>query len=229
MIRLIKLEWAKAAFGRLFKFTLIGNVLLTFWFIFNAAPNEEYDNYEIVFMDIGSYVRMMYIVIASVLIARVVIDEYKNKTISVLFTYPVPRKKLFIAKVLLICSVTFGLVICSNVIIAIVFLCVDMKFHYIPETLTVVILLREMAKMVIFSIAAVGASLVPLFFGMRRKSVSATTVSAFIVLLVFINTFLISAIYQSWKSSILLSLLWVTMGIGMSYAAIRNLDKEDVE
>lgn len=41
---------------------------------------------------IGIFVRSVFIVFAGVLIAKLVIGEYKNRTITVMFTYPVSRK-----------------------------------------------------------------------------------------------------------------------------------------
>lgn len=41
---------------------------------------------------LGLFVRSVYIVFAAVLIAKLVIGEYRNKTITVMFTYPISRK-----------------------------------------------------------------------------------------------------------------------------------------
>ncbi|MDI3410257.1 ABC transporter permease subunit [Bacillus sonorensis] len=50
---------------------------------------------------LGTFVRSVFIVFAGVLIAKLIIGEYKNRTITVMFTYPVSRKKLMAAKLLL--------------------------------------------------------------------------------------------------------------------------------
>lgn len=41
---------------------------------------------------LGTFVRSVFIVFAGVLIAKLIIGEYKNRTITVMFTYPVSRK-----------------------------------------------------------------------------------------------------------------------------------------
>ncbi|MGV2644578.1 ABC transporter permease subunit, partial [Clostridium perfringens] len=64
----------------------------------------------------GLLCRAVFIVFASVLLSRFIIEEYKNKTISLLFTYPVERKKLIMAKMLLALALTFGAMLISTLI-----------------------------------------------------------------------------------------------------------------
>jgi len=60
-------------------------------------------------------VRAMLIVWEAVLISSLIIEEYRSKTISLLFTYPVNRKQLIIAKVLLICGIMLAFHIGSSI------------------------------------------------------------------------------------------------------------------
>ena len=50
-------------------------------------------------------VRAMLIVWEAVLISVFIVEEYRNKTINLLFTYPVQRGKLIAVKIILICGV----------------------------------------------------------------------------------------------------------------------------
>nr|MDH3155734.1 ABC transporter permease [Bacillus licheniformis] len=63
----------------------------------------------------------MFIVFAGVLIAKLVIGEYKNRTITVMFTYPVSRKKLMATKLPLTGGLTFLTMIVSELILAFIF------------------------------------------------------------------------------------------------------------
>jgi ABC-type transport system involved in multi-copper enzyme maturation permease subunit len=59
--------------------------------------------------------RMAFTLFGASLISQIVIDEYKNKTISIVYSYPIKREKIILAKVLLIfsllCTATFLLYI----------------------------------------------------------------------------------------------------------------------
>lgn len=50
------------------------------------------------------FIRIVFIIFSSVILSRIVIDEYRNKTIQLLFSYPLKRKKLMQAKL----SIVFG-------------------------------------------------------------------------------------------------------------------------
>ena len=47
-------------------------------------------------------IRITFIIFASVILSRLVIDEYKNKTIQLLFMYPLQRKMLMSAKLTIV-------------------------------------------------------------------------------------------------------------------------------
>ncbi len=60
-------------------------------------------------------VRATLIVWEAVLISVFVIEEYRNKTIGLLFTYPISRTKLITAKLILICCISFTFHVLSNI------------------------------------------------------------------------------------------------------------------
>ncbi|NBH19291.1 hypothetical protein D3Z55_18070 [Clostridiaceae bacterium] len=45
--------------------------------------------------------------LCKLIMALLNIEEYKNKTIGLLFTYPISRTKLIMAKFILICCISF--------------------------------------------------------------------------------------------------------------------------
>ena len=59
----------------------------------------EFTSLDFTFSMVNTMVKATFIIFASVLIARFIIEEYKSNTITVLFMYPINRKKLIIAKV----------------------------------------------------------------------------------------------------------------------------------
>lgn len=223
MFKLIKLELKKLKFSGWLRNCLIANILLTFWVI-TSIPNEQISTYEMALAGVGSYVRITFIIFSAVLMARIVIDEYRNKTISVLFTYPIPRKKLVIAKLILVSLLTFFVILISNVLVAAIFLIVDSYQHYIPQTLTTTLILNEALRIVIFAVGFMGLSLIPLYIGMLRKSIPATIITSFVVSIGFSGTNLAN----QWVGGTVIAVAIVVFGCFTSYLAIRKIEHIDV-
>jgi ABC-type transport system involved in multi-copper enzyme maturation permease subunit len=223
MYKLIKLELKKLKFSGWLRNTLIANAIIALWVI-TSIPNEQIDTYVLAFAGVGSYVRITFIVFSSVLTARMVIDEYRNKTISVLFTYPIPRKTLLIAKLITVSLLTFWLILLSNLFVAAFFLVFDHYQHYIPEMLTSRILVDELMRILIWAVAFIGLSLLPFFVGMLRKSVPATIVSSFVISIGFSGVNL----SDNWIMGAVAAIAIVAFGVFMAYLAIRNIEHQDL-
>jgi ABC-type transport system involved in multi-copper enzyme maturation permease subunit len=223
MLKLIKLEIKKLRIAGWLRNIFIANILLTLWVII-SVPNEQIDTYEMALSSVGSYVRITFIIFSSVLMARMVIDEYRNKTITVLFTYPIKRKKLLIAKLFLVSLLTFFVVLFSNSLVAAIFLIMDAYHHYLPQTLTTEMIFSEAARIVIFAVGFMGLSLFPFIVGMFRKSVPATIITSFVVSIGFSGTNL----GNHWIGGSAVALAIVGLGCFTSYLAIRKIEHIDV-
>ena len=67
-------------------------------------------------------VTITFIIFSAVLTAKIMISEYKNKTILVMFTYPISRRKIIISKMLIVVgftmiSILIGDLVCSSYMI----------------------------------------------------------------------------------------------------------------
>jgi ABC-type transport system involved in multi-copper enzyme maturation permease subunit len=223
MYKLIKLELKKLKFGGWLRNIIIANVIIALWVI-TSIPNEQIDTYVLAFAGVGSYVRITFIIFSSVLMARMVIDEYRNKTISVMFTYPIQRKTLLIAKLITISLLTFWLILLSNLFVAAFFLIFDHYQHYIPEALTSTILVEEAIRILIWTVAFTGLSLLPFFVGMLRKSVPAAIVSSFVISIGFSGVNL----SDNWIMGAISAIAIAAFGILIAYLAIRNVEHRDL-
>ncbi|MDM5248573.1 ABC transporter permease [Lysinibacillus sp. G4S2] len=228
MLQLIKLELKKFKLGWYVKGAIIANILLTviMCFVIYLAHSEGdllITVYQDVYILIGASVRATFIVFASVLISKIVIEEYKNKTISLLFSYPVNRKKIIASKLLLIVSLTLITMMLSNIVVAGLFTIVNIYIPIVPFTLTVNRFLGEVINMVPFVIASAGMSLIPLYFGMRNHSVPVTITSSLIVVA-------IACSYNpeiSLVTFIPLQIGLAVIGGAIAYLGIRNIERED--
>ena len=127
-------------------------------------------------------VRATLIVWEAVLISVFVIEEYRNKTIGLLFTYPVSRTKLIMAKLFLICGISFLFHVLSNIFqYASIFLaarCFDFVTFSVGNILV----------QIVTTISAVLLGLLPLYVGMIKKSTIATVVSSIVIVAIASNS-----------------------------------------
>ncbi|MFJ3390487.1 ABC transporter permease [Lysinibacillus sp. NPDC086135] len=229
MLHLLKLEMKKFNLGWYVKGAMIANIMITavvcsVIFIAQKEGDIPISTYEEVNVLIGASVRATFIVFASVLIAKLVIEEYKNRTMLIMFTYPVSRKKLIASKLTLIAFLTFMTTMMSNIVVAGLFLIINTYFPIVPFTITASQFIGEAINIVPFAIAATGTSLIPFYFGMRNYSVPATIGSSLLVV----------AIACAYNPEIsLVTFIPLQIGLGavgviIAYLGIRNIENVDV-
>lgn len=228
MLQLIKLEMKKFNLGWYVKGALIANIMMTaiMCFVIFMAQKEgdlPITTYQDVYILIGAIVRATFIVFASVLIAKIVIEEFKNNTILILFTYPVSRKKMIASKLILIALLTFITMLLSNAIVAGLFSIINAYFPIVPFAMTGNQFIEEVINIVLFAIASTGMSLIPLYVGMRNHSVPATIGSSLLVVAIACS----SNPAFSLVTFIPLQFGLAAVGAVIAYLAIRNIDNED--
>ena len=127
-------------------------------------------------------VRATLIVWEAVLISVFVIEEYRNKTIGLLFTYPISRTKLITAKLILICGISFTFHVLSNIFqYATIFLAAKC-FDFVTFSF------GNILAQAVTTISAILLGLLPLYVGMIKKSAIATVVSSIIIVAIASNS-----------------------------------------
>jgi len=230
MIKLIKLEIKKYKLKRYIKTSIIANFIILAFIIFinytSKFENEiAMESYSRVFMAIDTFVTVTFIIFASVLISRLVIGEYKDKTITTLFMYPIDRKKLLVAKLSIVVIFTFTTIIISNLFLGISFYFFDQLVHFIPEELTINIIIKNSVNIIIHAFTSSFISLISLYFGMRKKSSASTIISASIIASIICSNG--NSGFQL-NSIVSVSLSLATIGAFISYMCIRNIEHVDI-
>ena len=230
VLKLIKLEIKKfklAGYVKTIMFINLG-IMIALCGIYFAEKSEGIStlgSYKESFEMIGILVRAAFIIFASVLISKLIIDEYRNNTISILFTYPINRKKIMLAKILLITGFTFVNIVLSSVFIGFMFFLANLGLNFVPEELTSGTLTESIMQMPLTAFAAAGMGLVPLYFGMIKKSVPVTIVTA-ILLVSFAN---VSVDEFKLSNILVVPLALGALGLLVAYFSIRNIDQVDID
>ncbi len=229
MLRLMKLEMKKFKLGWYVKRAIIANIVILALLIFvsfvaQIEGDPEIRDPQTILLMASTLVRATFIIFGGVLIAKLIIDEYKNKTILLMFSYPINRKKMMISKLAITAIVTFITVILSNILVVGIFFGIDSYFSILPNSFTVDQLIQEGIKLIPLAIATAGISLIPLYFGMRKHSVPTTIVSSIIVVLIAINNQPVFSI----ATFLPLQFTFAAIGFAIAYYGIKNIEKEDV-
>lgn len=98
MFKLMKLEWRKHHLSGYFRGVAICIVAI-FAAVGLMAWGSKVDS-DLMFTDYAGFmslanifIRVTFIIFSAVILSRLVIDEYRSKTMQLLFTYPLQRKK----------------------------------------------------------------------------------------------------------------------------------------
>ena len=229
MFHLMKLELKKFklqsnVIGAIIASIIILGFIILLGFAENADGAIIFISYSESFLVIDTFVRATFIIFAATLISKIIISEFKDKTITVLFMYPISRKKLMAAKLLVIMLFTFFAIVLANVFVSSVFYLISLNADFVQDTLTITEVQKIAIKMVMNAVAATGMSLIPLFFGMRKYSVPTTIISSIlIVTLVCSNNNGLTL-----NDIIAIPISLACIGLFIAYLAIRNIEKVDV-
>lgn len=181
MTHLMKLELKKVGLKKYILFSIIG-IFISMFFLFAGLNDSSTikSSYETAFSTVGLIFCFYYVILFSVLVAAYIINEYNHKTILVMFSYPINRRKLIIAKLLLITLlVLFSMIvgyICCGTFIVIADRCwgliegefkISVLFCWIPTALKAIIT---------FCTLGIGTFVI----GMIKKSVPMTIISAMV-------------------------------------------------
>ncbi|GGB69388.1 ABC transporter permease [Fictibacillus barbaricus] len=231
MLKLIGLEMKKFKIRGYFRTALIIYLiiaafmcLVTWGQTFEGETQSPAQSYSELLPMMDTLARVTFIVFASVLLSRFVIDEFKTKSITVLFMYPINRKKLIFAKLLIVMGFTFINIILSNVFINVVYFVFNSFLHVVPNDLTLSVLLKHSLSVFMNTIAASCMSLIPLYIGMRKYSVPATIITSLLIVSVFgsqINGF-------SLNSIIIIPVILAAVGLVIAYISIKNVENVDL-
>ncbi|EJP88375.1 ABC transporter permease [Bacillus cereus] len=229
MLRLMKLELRKFKLGWYVQRAVIANIVILALLIFvsivaQIEGDPKIRDPQIILSMASALVRATFIIFGGVLIAKLIIDEYKSKTILLMFSYPINRKKMMASKLAITATLTFITVILSNILVVGIFFGIDSYFSILPNSFTVDQLIQEGINLIPLAIATAGISLIPLYFGMRKRSVPATIVSSIIVVLIAINNPPIFPI----ATFLPLQFTFAAIGVAIAYYGIKNIEKEDI-
>ena len=228
MLNLIKLELKRVSLKSHFIGLLAANIVIALLSAFTSSllkagsgvavtglPPAQLDTLTLAIM----LVRATLIVWEAVLISVFIVEEYRNKTINLLFTYPVQRGKLIAVKIILICGVMLLFHELSGVF---QFASLSLASKYF---LFVTVSPANLMTRAITALSAVLLGLLPLYIGMIKKSTIATIVSSFAIAAIVSNS---QGSGAGLMSIPIAAIVFGVIGAGFSAITVRKMVSSDL-
>lgn len=228
MINLMKLELRKIKISSYIRGAVIATVIcFSLLYLITYVEGDPITlSYEGLWSVTGSFLNATFMIFAGVLIGKIIIEEFQSKTIHVLFGYPINRRSLMFAKILIVLLFTFSALVLSSVLIILAFYILDIFNPMMLDQLTIKLFFHMLLGTVSNAIITSVMSLVPLYFGIRKKSVSTTIVTS-VIIASFVNSN--NNGVSLYSKFIIIPIILALLGAYLTYIAImRNIENKDI-
>lgn len=234
MLKLIRLEWKKNNIGKYVRNVVIMAVLLCL-FIFalcylgiandpdtgvpDAAPGNS-----MISSSIELLTSIAFLVFTSVMLSTYIVSSYKNKTMNLMFSYPIKRQKILISQMLAVWIFNFVALILTKLLI---YGCILFSSQFMISSFPLDYNMASMSfyvQLILKSVSIVTMSFIALFIGMAMKSSKATIVSSF--LLIFLTQASVGDF--SLADNSILPVVLTAISLLFAFLSIRNVETKDL-
>ena len=193
MLKLIKLEWKKNNIGWYMRNAVIlAAVLCLFMFalaylgiaddpdtgIPDAVPGNN-----TISAPIELFTSMSFLVFTSAMLASFIVSAYKNKTMNLMFSYPIKRQKILVSQMLAVWIFNFAALVLTKLLL---YGCILAGSHFMVSSFPLDFNMASLGfyiQLIVKSVVIVTMSFIALFIGMAMKSSKATIISSFLLIL----------------------------------------------
>ncbi|WP_458122681.1 ABC transporter permease [Paenibacillus sp. Z3-2] len=231
MLKLISMELKKYRFARYIGYAAMANLAILLFLTMigitdYGAQDYAFATYSESFMLIDTFVRATFMIFAGALLSTMIVGEYRNKTLDVLFTYPIKRRKFIAAKLVIIFVFTSGMILLTDVLMGSVMFAMDGFYPFIADSLTIEQAGVLLLEYTFSSLSAAAMSLIPLLFGMHKNSVTAIMVTSILLTIIVCSGF--NGPLVSINSFIAIHLSLGAAGLLIALLSMLRLEMKDV-
>lgn len=184
MLKLIKLEWKK---NNIVKYTRNAFIMVMILLVFlvaiagelEAETRLEYGNHMLK-AGVELFTNMSFIIFTSTMLASYIVGAYKNKTMNLMFSYPINRKKILFSQILSVWIFNFTALVLSKIFI---YCCLAAASKYTYITAESIALRSSIfyIEILIDSAVMISISFISLLVGLRMRSSKATIITGVII------------------------------------------------
>jgi ABC-type transport system involved in multi-copper enzyme maturation permease subunit len=233
MLKLIRLEWKKNNIRKYIRGAIIMAFLLGV-FIFALAflgiandPDGTLDaapGTDVISAPIELFTSMAFLIYTSVMLATFIVSSYKNKTMNLMFSYPIKRQKLLASQMIAVWSFNFIALIVTKLAI---YLCVFMGARFMQSSFAVDFSIGSLSfyvGLILKSVVIVSMSFIALFVGMALKSSKATIITSF--LLIFFTQANVGDFTMA--NNAVFPVILTIISLGFAVLSIYNVESKDL-
>lgn len=143
-------------------------------------PEQTKDTYESILRMVNLLVTGTFVVYSSVWTSKLIISEYVNRTILIMFSYPIDRKKLILTKLSMVSGFTVMSMLIGYVCCIAYVLILDIFFDVMIGSVSLTYIYMVLGEVICGLCLGGVISLIPFIIGIRKKSLSATVITAII-------------------------------------------------
>lgn len=224
--QLIQIEIKKIGLGNFFKQVLFANfgmVLVVLMTTLTVSFSDGQMIPQIMTVSIiDTLVKSVFIVWQSVLIAILIVEEFRSKTVLVLFSYPIKRQMILLSKLLLIFALILSAMIFSQILQNSVFWWLSQLIPFIKYQISAL----EILQISITTMTAIAMGMAPLYIGILNKSTVATVVSSIAIVSITVSSGLSDGTRMI--NILPISIILGLSGILTAYISIKKILKEDI-
>lgn len=191
MLKLIRLEWKKNNIGKYIRNAVIMAVLLGL-FIFALAffgiandPDGTLDaapGTDVISAPIELFTSMAFLIYTSVMLASFIVSAFKNRTMNLMFSYPIKRQKILVSQMAAVWIFNLAALILTKLAI---YICISVGARFMHPSFAIDFNISSVSfyiQLILKSVVVVSMSFIALFVGMAMKSSKATIVTSFLLI-----------------------------------------------
>ncbi len=180
MLKLIRLEWKK---NNIIKYIRNAFIMTICWLIFLLVAAEELETEDTVLLKsaVELFTNMSFIIFTSTMLASFIVGTYKNKTINLIFSYPISRKKIVLSQILSVWIFNFIALTLSKVLIYAALVITRKYTHIMADNIALGSGVFYI-EILVNSAVMVSVSFIALLIGLQMKSSKATIIAGVIIL-----------------------------------------------
>ncbi len=193
MLKLIKLEWKKNDIGKYVRSAaVLAAVLCLFMFALaylgiaddpdtgvpDAAPGNG-----TISSPIELFTSMSFLVFTGVMLASFIVSAYKDKTMALMFSYPIKRQKILISQMLSVWIFCFVALVLTKLLL---YSCILLGSRFMESSFPIdydMTSLGFYVQLIVKSVSVITMSFIALFIGLAMKSSKATIICSFLLII----------------------------------------------
>lgn len=185
MLKLIRLEWKKNNIKKYVRNAFVMVIILLIFLLMTAGELEadetlDYGNNMLKKTGVELFTNMCFIVFTSAMLASFIVGSYKNKTINLMFSYPISRKRILLSQMLSVWIFNFIALVLSKILIYCTLVTVKKDTFITAESITLGDGMFYI-EILVNSAAMISISFIALLIGLRMKSSKAAIIAGVII------------------------------------------------